>query len=216
MRFLFLLPLALLATGCNAPDDTGANDTTVIDDGGTNDPIVDPGFSATIVAERPAFMPVFQLQPADDDQAPKTPMSCGGNNVCTAELDEPGNWRLWGTADGWMITYNKVVSVTEDGERAEVTLDQFGDYGVDLSGLVYEDEDGERYEVETTYVDGKVVLTGLARSGPMLGYDFGGPSGDVGYTIVGTISEDLEVITIDMVEDASSESIDSISYTLVE
>lgn len=215
-RIQFLLPLALLgAVACSGGDDPAIDDTAggQTDDGGTTD---DPsGFSAEIRANRPSFMPIFKIQPANNDDAEKIAMSCGGNSVCTAKLEEPGEWRLWGEATGWLITYNKVVAIAEDGEVAVVTLNEFGDYGIDVTGLVYEDEDGDQHEVETLFAQGQVVLDGLmVRKIPMLGNKFEGQVAGQPYTVSGEVAADLSSITFVSTNDETLEA-ETFTYKLV-
>lgn len=187
MRFLPLLPL-ILAIGCTTPDESG---------GDSKDPKVNDlvGFSAEIRAQRPVPEIAFAIQPANDDGADKVPMNCEGD-LCSVQITEPGEWRLWGTAPGFVVTYNKVTAATEDGTVASVTLDEFGDYGIDLNDLTYEDSsDGETYKVATSYFGGEVVLDGLLMPDiPMSGYEFEGAVPGHPYTVSGEIAEDLSVI----------------------
>ncbi len=195
MRFLPLLPLiAAMAIGCTTPDESGDSKDTEVND---------LGFSAEIRAERPIPEVAFAIQPADDDGADKVPMTCEGD-LCSVETSQPGEWRLWGTAPGFFITYNKVIPATTDGSVSSVSLDQFGDYGVDLTGLTYEDSsDGDRYEVVTAYNGGEDVLDGLLIPNiPMLGNEFEGAVPGHPYTVSGEIAEDLSTITYSQHDDA--------------
>lgn len=185
MRTFLPMLIALAAMGCS-PTDPSEKD-------GETPGVDDPGFSAEIRAERPIPQVAFAIQPAEDDRAEKVAMTCEGN-LCSVETSQPGEWRLWGTAPGFMITYNKVIPVTTDGSVSSVSLDQFGDYGIDLTGLMYEDNfDGEQYTIKTDYIEGKVGLKGFSPgfSGMlMLGNDLHLDLGD-GYVASGVILDDL-------------------------